>query len=120
MKLFAESTYKINDEVYEVPQLAAWAEASLPISELSLAEIQHRYIWANNLFVEADEEWTDRSMNAQLDFPILMLQYSSREWEIIDGNHRTWKAWKNGLKTINAYVIHSDLIPSPNEIQGVI
>ena len=113
---FNQSTYEINGQVYSVPRLAQWAKANLRVSSLPISEIQRRYKWAAKLFVDADEEWSSRSMNTELSFPILMLEEPDGTWEIIDGNHRTWKAWKSGAKAINAYVIRSDQIPPPNQM----
>lgn len=115
---FNQSSYKINGQVYSVPQLAQWAKSNLQVSKLPVSEIQRRYIWADKLFIDVDDsdEWATRSMGTALNFPILMLAYPDGKWEIIDGNHRTWKAWKSGMKTVDGYLIPSNQIPPPNQL----
>ena len=116
---FQQSLYKINDQVYNVPKLAEWAKKNLQVTQLSISDIQRRYIWADKLFIDNDDpqdDWASRSMKTDLSWPILMLQYPDGKWEIIDGNHRTWKAWKIGEKSISGYIIPSDKLPPPDQI----
>jgi hypothetical protein len=127
---FKKSEYTINGKNYNVPKLAEWAKKNLEPEQLSIADIQKRYIWADKLFTSADDlrkdqsddglktdpEWITRSMSTELSFPILMLQHPDGKWEIIDGNHRTWKAWNSGMKSIEGYLIIPANLPDPNQI----
>lgn len=116
---FNQSTYEIAGQVYSVPKLAEWAKKNLRITKIPVKAIQQKYVWADKLFVDNDDpngDWASRSMNTQLSFPILMLEYPNGSWEIIDGNHRTWKAWKSGMDHIEGYLIHLNQIPPPDQI----
>lgn len=115
---FEESNYKINGQMYSVPKLAQWASKNLKLTQLPVAEIQKKYVWADKLFVDVadDEEWAVRSMKANLSFPILMLRYQNGDMELIDGNHRTWKAWRTKVPALPAYIFDADSMPQPNEI----
>lgn len=119
---FNQSSYKINGKVYSVPQLAEWAKNNLQVTKLPISEIQRRYVDANKLFIDVEDsdEWATRSMTTELSFPILMFEYPNGRWEIIDGNHRTWKAWKSGMKMIDGYIIRSEHLSSPEGFVGVI
>jgi hypothetical protein len=121
---FQQSDYQINGQIYSVPKLAEWAKKNLRPTQLAISEIQRRVTLdgkpvADKLFVDPDDpndEWASRSMGTELNFPILMLQYPDGKWEIIDGNHRTWKAWKSNMKTINGYLLPSDQLPPPDQL----
>jgi hypothetical protein len=114
---FQQSTYKINGQIYSVPKLAEWAKKNLPVRDLPIKEIEQRYIWASQLFdSDAPDDWSVRSLNTELNFPILMLEYPDGKWEIVDGNHRTWKAWKTQQESIKAYVLPSEELPAPSEL----
>lgn len=121
MDWFNQSTYKVDGHIYSVPKLSEWAAANLNLSQVTIKDIQDRYIWADKLFIEVndpEDDWEPRSMNADLSYPILILQLPDGNWEIIDGNHRTWKAWRLGIESIPGYVINSDglrsvLTPQP-------
>lgn len=104
---FHQADFKIDTKIHSVPELAQWAKDNLHLVRLSISEIKKREIHALQLFQDADSEWIERSMSADLSFPILMLEHNNGEWEIIDGNHRTWKAWKTG-EPLTAYVIPED------------
>ena len=54
-------------------------------------------------------------MDSNLSFPILVLERPDGKWEIIDGNHRVWKAWKSGMNAINSYLIDSNSLPKIGE-----
>jgi ParB-like chromosome segregation protein Spo0J len=111
MDWFNQSTYKIGNRIYSVPKLSEWAKGTLPLSQITIKDIIDRYIWADKLFIEVndpEDDWEPRSMNTDLSYPILILQLHDGKWEIIDGNHRTWKAWKLGIESIPGYVIDSD------------
>ncbi len=109
---FAQSLYTINGQNYKVSEIATWAKKNLRPVSLNISDIQKRYENAKGLFVDAEGDWVTRSNNANLSFPILVFEKDPNnptgEWEIIDGNHRVWKAWKDGMKTINAYLINSN------------
>jgi hypothetical protein len=111
---FAKSAYTINGKNYNVSELANWAEKNLRPVALNISDIQKRYENAKGLFIDVEQgdDWYKRSMNANLSFPILVFEKdpnnSNGEWEIIDGNHRVWRAWKDGMKTISAYLINSN------------
>ena len=109
---FAQSLYTINGQNYKVSEIADWAKKNLRPVALNISDIQKRYENAKGLFVDAEGDWVTRSMNANLSFPILVFEKNPNdpngEWEIIDGNHRVWNAWKSGMKTINAYLINSN------------
>jgi hypothetical protein len=114
---FQQSKYEINGQSYSVPQLAEWAKRNVPVKPVLISDIQRKYIGAKHLFVDDDQpngSWTIRSMQSNLAFPILLLEVSNGMWEMIDGNHRLWKAWKTGLKSINAYIISPNKLPPPN------
>lgn len=115
---FEESGYKINGQMYSVPKLAQYASKNLKLTQLPVDEIKRKYVWAENLFVDVgdEEEWAVRSMKADLKFPVLMLRYQDGSMELIDGNHRTWKAWRTGVPAIPAYIFDIDSMPQPNEI----
>lgn len=115
---FQGALYKINNQEYSVPKLAEWAKRNLKITNIPVSEIQKRYVWAKDLFIDVEEgeEWANRSMNTSLEYPILMLEYPNGKWEIIDGNHRTWKAWKTQQKSIQGYIIRSEQIPDAKDI----
>jgi hypothetical protein len=102
---FPKSLYTINGRNHSVPEIAAWAKNNLKPVALKISDIQKKYEDAKGLFVDAEGEWVTRSMNADLSFPILVLEKPDGKWEIIDGNHRVWKAWKNNMTTIDAYLI---------------
>jgi hypothetical protein len=105
------------DKVYNISKLAAWAKDKITPTKLSIADIEARYMWAEGLFTKnVPKEWLDRSMSTDLSFPIIMLQYPDGKWEIIDGNHRAWKAWNEKEDSIKGYLIKSDQMPEPNEI----
>ena len=106
---FDQSFYTINGQNYKVSQIADWAKKNLQPVALKISDFQSKYIDAKDLFIDVEEgDWVDRSMNSNLSFPILVLDRPDGKWEIIDGNHRLWKAWKSGMKTINAYLIDSN------------
>lgn len=102
---FSGATYRIDGKTYSVKQLAGWAKENLVPVNLAMAQIQNKYINANDLFVDAEGEWTQRSMKTDLSYPILVLELDDGRFDIIDGNHRVWKAWKNGVKAVKAYLI---------------
>jgi len=110
---FNQSSYIIDGRLYNVPKLATWARNNIQPSLIPIEEIQKKYIASKDLFinVEEGEEWHKRSMNADLNFPILLLKQKDGRFDIIDGNHRVWKAWKTGVKNIQAYVLNSDNLP---------
>ena len=111
---FDQSLYTINGKNYKVSELADWAKKNLRPVALKISDIQSKYIDAKDLFIDVEEgDWADRSMNANLSFPILVLDRPDGKWEIIDGNHRVWKAWKSKMNTINAYLIN------PNSLQQI-
>jgi hypothetical protein len=112
---FDQSLYTINGKNYKVSELADWAKKNLRPVALNISDIQSKYIDAKGLFIDVEqgEDWYERSMNANLSFPILVLENPDNKWEIIDGNHRVWKAWKTGMQTINAYLIN------PNSLQQI-
>jgi len=108
---FDQSLYTINGKNYKVSEIADYAKQNLRPVALNISDIQNKYIDSKNLFidVEKNSEWRKRCENANLSFPILVLERPDGKWEIIDGNHRVWKAWKlEGMKTINAYMINSN------------
>ena len=111
---FDQSLYTINGKNYKVSEIADWAKKNLRPVALNISDIQRRYIDAKDLFIDVEEgDWVDRSMNSNLSFPILVLDRPDGKLEIIDGNHRVWKAWKSKMNTINAYLIN------PNSLQQI-
>ena len=50
-------------------------------------------------------EFLERSMKADLSYPILVISYPDNNLFIADGLHRLWKAKQLGLKTIEGYII---------------
>ena len=111
---FDQSLYTINGKNYKVSEIAKWADKNLRPVALSISDIQNKYIDAKSLFIDVEEgDWVNRSMNSNLLFPILVLERPDGMWEIIDGNHRIWKSWKSGMKTINAYLIN------PNSLRQI-
>jgi hypothetical protein len=108
---FDQSLYTINGKNYKVSELADYAKKNLRPVALKISDIQSKYIDSKNLFIDVEEgsEWYKRCESANLSFPILVLERPDSKWEIIDGNHRVWKAWKlEGMQTINAYMINSN------------
>jgi hypothetical protein len=107
---FAQSLYTINGKNYKVSELADWAKKNLRPVAVNISDIQRKYIDAKGLFIDVEEgdDWYKRSMNANLSFPILLLERPDCKWELIDGKNRVWKAWKSRMKTINAYLINSN------------
>jgi hypothetical protein len=114
---FDQSLYTINGKNYKVSEIAAWAKKNLRLVALKISDIQSKYIDSKNLFIDVEEgsEWYKRSMDSNLSFPILVLENPDGKWEIIDGNHRVWKAWKSGMNTINSYLIDSNSLPKIGE-----
>jgi len=111
---FDQSLYTINGKNYKVSEIADWAKKNLRPVALNISDIQRRYIDAKDLFIDVEEgDWVDISMNSNLSFPILVLDRPDGKLEIIDGNHRVWKAWKSKMNTINAYLIN------PNSLQQI-
>jgi ParB-like chromosome segregation protein Spo0J len=112
---FSNADYKIRDMWFHVPLLAAWAKKNLTITELPITELQARLETSDRLFVEVDEqeEWAQRCEQVSLDYPILVFEDGDK-LDLIDGNHRTWKAWRLGLTTISAYVFKK----MPDECDG--
>lgn len=112
---FNQSSYVRNDLgiSYNVPNLAEWAKKNIKPILMPIEEIQKKYIASKGLFinVEEGEEWHKRSMNADLNFPIILLKQKDGRFDIIDGNHRVWKAWKTGAKNIQAYVLDAENLP---------
>lgn len=115
---FQISTYKINGQEYSVPDLSKWAAKNLQLTQLPLSDLMNKYIWGNKLFIDVPEEyeWYQRSMEADLKYPILVLRYPNLALEIIDGNHRAWKAWKTKESFLPAYLLDSTSILTPEEI----
>jgi len=111
---FQQSYYKINGQSYSVPKLAKWSQDNIKPVSISIDQIQREYISSKDLFIDVkeEEEWFKRSMNANLMFPILLFRQQDGKLDIIDGNHRVWKAWKTGVKEIKAYIFDSNNIPS--------
>jgi hypothetical protein len=111
---FNQSSYVIDGKLYNVPKLASWAAGNLRPTLVAIEEIQRNYVASKDLFVDVEEgeEWFNRSMGSDLSFPILLLKKKDGRFDIIDGNHRVWKAWKTGAKEIQAYVFDSSNLPS--------
>lgn len=101
---FSGASYETDGKTHNVPELARWAQKNLTPTDLPVAQIRNKYKHANNLFVDDEGEWSRRSMRADLSHPILVLA-TEPKWDIIDGNHRVWKAWKQGLPSVKAYVM---------------
>ena len=111
---FVQSLYTINGHDYKVSEIADWAKKNLRLVTLKISDIQSKYIDSKFLFTDVDEneDWYKRSMDSNLSFPILVLENPDGKWEIIDGNHRVWKAWKTGMNAINSYLVKAtDLNP---------
>ena len=114
LEFFQQSLYKIDGKEYSVPKIAGWAKKNLPLQQIPISQIQQKYHAASQLFIDVEEgEWSTRSMGTDLNYPILILQKQDGTWDIIDGNHRTWKAWKTGMPSINGYVISTEQLPPP-------
>ena len=54
------------------------------------------------------KEFIDRANKSSLEYPIMVLKTSDGFLDVIDGNHRLWKAKQRGHRLISAYIITED------------
>lgn len=90
----------------------------MQLIQFPISEIKKKYDpVGDRLFVDVKEgEWFTRSMGTDLSYPILMLEEPNGEWDVIDGNHRIWKAWKTGQLSIMGYLIREKELPPPDQL----
>lgn len=56
------------------------------------------------------EGWATRANQAEMNYPILVVRNKDGSIWCADGNHRLWRAYKNGQKQIKAYVVDEDYL----------
>lgn len=76
------------------------------ISEMKGAKT--KVVSVNKLYNKKDRVNKSYAMQTDLTFPIVVAKFNDKEYEIIDGKHRLYKAMVTGRKEIEAYCIELD------------
>jgi hypothetical protein len=103
---FHDQTFGDDSGEWPVPEIWEIAKQTKPL-KIPLEKLDHLLTDPDT---SADEpigspEFVERSMKADLSYPILVISYPDNNLFIADGLHRLWKAKQLGLKTIEGYII---------------
>lgn len=86
-------------------------ENYISINNINITKIQVDNIihLTNNINIDSD-----RLNKCDLKYPIILLKRYDIIETILDGNHRTTKAYRNNIKYINSYIIEYEKLNNNN------
>jgi hypothetical protein len=97
---------------YNVGRLYDFARDVADIEDIPLSLLQYGFEHTNVDEEKWSDEFVERCMEANLDYPILVVVDKKGKHWIADGNHRYGKAVTQGLEMISGYIVHEDELPS--------
>lgn len=113
---FSGGTFSYNDgREYSVQKvIQALEKRNHPVTLVNI----RRLIWQQfSGDTKGDEPvgsqgWAARANQADMRYPILVIRNPDGSIWAADGNHRMWRAYKQGQRYIKAYVVDEDELPS--------
>ena len=120
-KAFHSQTYGDDNGQYKVPEIAAYIKKHYPdVIAVPVADLEHQLKptkYETHDEVPGSDEFAARAKMADFEHPILVIRYADEptlhgrtrnELWIADGSHRVWKAKREGMETIDAYIVPSE------------
>lgn len=109
-----EETYRFLHIEFYVYPLYQWALKNLELVEVSLDDIARSYGFdlppdRISMF-SCDKEYAMSLSEEKLETPAIVIDLGASGQLMIDGTHRSYKKWKRGDKTIQAYYITDEKI----------
>lgn len=118
--IFSNQSFSSNDgPEFSVKQLFDFAKQTTKLTLMPVQSLADTEFSGNqHASDEPDDspEFTERAMRSDLSFPILVGK-EGNEFHVIDGRHRLFKAMKENIKYIKAYVIDMENLPKDAIIQ---
>lgn len=95
----ARGTWKVGD-------LYDYASNTYDLRQIPVSDLEENNLddGGQTTSDESEEAYVNRSMESNLDYPIIVVNYPDGLW-IADGTHRTWKARELGVPYLMGWIL---------------
>lgn len=99
------------DKRYNIQRLYDFAEASTDPEDVPIDSLMYGFRHTDVDEEKWSPEFVRRCQEADLSYPILVVQDAKKRFWVADGNHRVGKAIMQGLEMVPAYVVRERDLP---------